>query len=447
MADGRMLPWSDVRPDERRGKPMTRGFILAAPSSGSGKTLAALGLLARFREQGVSVAGALCGPDYIGPRFHEAAAGRPSVNLDPWAMRPDLIRALLPRDADLLLVEGVGGLFDGAKGGAGSAADLAAMLGLPVVLVVDVRHQAQTAAAVALGCARLREDVHVAGVILNGVAGPHHAELAAERFQAAGVPLLGSIPLTPDFALPGGHTGIVQALAEDGLADLVEEAADAVMGVNMGALLDLAAPLPPLGEAAPPLAPLGQRIAVARDAAFAFAYPHLLDGWRRAGAEIMPFSPLADEAPDAAADAVFLPGGYPERHADQLTAAETFWTGLQAAASRNALIYGEGGGFMALGEALVDAAGTGHEMAGLLPLVAGIAEPKMHRGYRILKPLMGAPWKGGLRGHACHAASVIRAGRAQPLFHATHYGQREQGPEGMRNGRVMGSFLHVIDQA
>ena len=425
---------------------MTKGFVIAAPSSGSGKTLVTLGLLARFREMGVNVAGAKCGPDYIDPRFHEAATGRPSVNLDPWAMRPDLIHTLLPRDADLVAVEGVMGLFDGGKGGAGSTADLAAMLGLPVVLVVDVRRQAQTAAAIALGCARLREDVHVAGVILNGVASPRHAGLAAELFHKAHVPLLGSVPRTPGLDTPSRHLGLVQAMELDGLDDLIEEAADAVMGVNAMAIQDLARPLPAAHDPLTPvLAPLGQRIAVASDVAFAFAYPHLLQGWQRAGAEVMPFSPLANEAPDPAADAVFLPGGYPELHAGQLTAAETFWTGLQAAAGRAALIYGECGGYMALGEAIVDADGVGHEMAGLLPLVTSFAERKMHLGYRTLKPLMGAPWKGDLRGHEFHYATTINAGRAQPLFHASHLGQREQGPEGMRAGKVMGSFMHVID--
>ena len=425
---------------------MTKGFMIAAPSSGSGKTLVTLGLLARFREEGVNVAGAKCGPDYIDPRFHEAATGRPSVNLDPWAMRPDLIRTLLPREADLVLVEGVMGLFDGGKGGAGSSADLAAMLGLPVVLVVDVWRQAQTAAAVALGCARLRADVQVAGVILNGVASPRHAGLAAELFYQAGVPLLGSVPRTQGLETPSRHLGLVQAMELDGLADLIEEAADAVMGVNAAALQDLAQPLPAApNPSTPVLAPLGQRIAVASDAAFAFAYPHLLQGWQRAGAEIAPFSPLADEAPDPNADSVFLPGGYPELHAGKLTAAETFWTGLQAAAEGGALIYGECGGYMALGEAIVDADGTGHEMAGLLPLATSFAERKMHLGYRTLKPLMGAPWKGELRGHEFHYATIVKAGRAQPLFHAGHLGSREQGPEGMRIGTVMGSFMHVID--
>ena len=425
---------------------MTKGFVIAAPSSGSGKTLITLGLLARFRELGVNVAGAKCGPDYIDARFQEAATGRPSVNLDPWAMRQDLVRTLPPRDADLLLVEGVMGLFDGGKAGAGSTADLAAMLGLPVVLVVDVRRQAQTAAAIALGCANLREDVPVAGVILNGVASPRHAGLAAELFHEVDVPLLGSVPRTYGLETPSRHLGLVQAMELNGLDELIEEAADAVMGVNAMAIQDLAQTLPTSPDPLTPvLAPLGQRIAVASDMAFAFAYPHLLQGWQRAGAEVIPFSPLADDAPDPSADAIFLPGGYPELHADQLTAAEAFWTGLQGAADRGALIYGECGGYMALGEAIVDADGVGHEMAGLLPLVTSFAERKMHLGYRTLKPLMGAPWKGELRGHEFHYATTIKAGRAQPLFHAGQLGSREQGPAGMRAGNVMGSFMHVID--
>jgi cobyrinic acid a,c-diamide synthase len=423
---------------------MTTGFVIAAPSSGSGKTLVTLGLLRAFSERGVQVAGAKVGPDYIDPRFHEAASGRPSVSLDPWAMRPELLKSLLPRDADLLLVEGVMGLFDGAAGGAGSTADLAALLDLPVVLVVDVRRQAQTAAAVALGCARLRSDIRVAGAILNGVAGMRHAALASELFEKAEVPLLGYVARSGELAMPSRHLGLVQAMELGGLEDLLEGAADAAATVDLDALQAIARPLPG-AQAAAPLPPPGQRIAVAEDEAFAFAYPHLLDGWRRSGAELLRFSPLSDAAPAADADAVFLPGGYPELHASRLAVNTNFLDGVRAAADRGALLYGECGGYMVLGETLVDAEGIGHAMAGLLPLETSFAERKMTLGYRSLRPLMGAPWKGSLRAHEFHYATIARAGRAQPLFHVERTANATPGPTGMRVGKVMGSFMHVID--
>ena len=198
-------------------------------------------------------------------------------------------------------------------------------------------------------------------------------------------------------------------------------------------------------EDAPDLAPLGQRIAVADDAAFSFAYPHLLAGWRRAGAEIVPFSPLADEAPDGDADAVFLPGGYPELQAGRLAANRRFLEGLQAAAAGGAVIYGECGGYMVLGRGLIDADGTRHRMAGLLPLETSFAARKLHLGYREAKAAPGAPWTGTLRGHEFHYATVIAEGLAEPLFLVRRSGATDFAPSGLRVGTVMGSFIHIVD--
>jgi cobyrinic acid a,c-diamide synthase len=198
------------------------------------------------------------------------------------------------------------------------------------------------------------------------------------------------------------------------------------------------------GEA---LAPLGQRIAVARDVAFAFAYPHLLIDWREAGAEIAFFSPLADETPDAAADAVFLPGGYPELYAGRLAAAERFRAGLQAAALRGALVYGECGGYMVLGESLVDADGCAHRMLGVLPVATSFAERKLHLGYRRLRPIAGLPWAEPLSAHDFHYASIVAEGAAERLFEAEDAAGAPLGAIGLRRDRVMGSFAHVIDLA
>ncbi|HET6521900.1 MAG TPA: hypothetical protein VFG47_19080, partial [Geminicoccaceae bacterium] len=233
---------------------------------------------------------------------------------------------------------------------------------------------------------------------------------------------------------------------------LIARAADLVEAhVDLERLRRLARPFG-LGLHGPPprpLRPLGRRIAVAADAAFAFAYPAVLDGWRRAGAGIAPFSPLADEPPAPDADAVYLPGGYPELHAGRLAANSTFLEGLRASAARGAFVYGECGGFMVLGEALVDAEGGRHVMAGLLPVVASMAAPRLHLGYRglrLLEPCPLGPAGAGFRGHEFHYAALAASGDgAAPLFDARDSRGRELGPVGARVGTVAGSFAHLVD--
>jgi cobyrinic acid a,c-diamide synthase len=192
------------------------------------------------------------------------------------------------------------------------------------------------------------------------------------------------------------------------------------------------------------LPPLGQRIAIARDAAFAFAYPHLLHQWHRSGASLSFFSPLANEPAEPDADAIFLPGGYPELHAARLSANAAFLAGLRMS---KGLIYGECGGYMVLGEALVDARGTSHAMAGLLPVVTSFANRKLHLGYRQLTPEPGAPWSSPLRGHEFHYSSIVQEGAADRLFSARDAAGRDLAPMGLRRGRVMGSYAHAICEA
>jgi cobyrinic acid a,c-diamide synthase len=204
------------------------------------------------------------------------------------------------------------------------------------------------------------------------------------------------------------------------------------------------------GPPARPLRPLGQRIAIAADCAFAFAYPAIIEGWRHAGAEVVPFSPLADEAPDPAADAVYLPGGYPELHAGVLAAAGHFLDGLRASAARGAFVYGECGGFMVLGRTLVDRAGETHRMADLLPVTTSFAAPRRHLGYRRLKLLAPSPLgQAGttFRGHEFHYASLAEPGEGvTPLFEATDARRQPLGPLGACRGAVAGSFMHLIDR-
>ena len=472
---------------------MTRGLVIAAPASGSGKTTVTLALLRRLRDQGVRVASLKIGPDYIDPAFHAAASGRACFNADPWAMREATFRSALAaasRDADLVVAEGVMGLFDGATADEGSTADAAAAAGWPVVLVVDARAMAASAAAVVHGFASYRRGVEVAGVIYNRVGSARHAELLVEATAKTGLPVLGRLRHDPSLALPDRHLGLVQAAEHPDLERFLREAAGAIgSAVDVDALSRLAKPARPdaLGTgAAPaarsslasipassiaepdaagvgagvaaevgavgstaPLPVLGQHIAVARDEAFAFAYPLVLEGWRRAGAALSTFSPLAGEPPPPGADAVYLPGGYPELHAGRIAAAHTFLEGLRAAAGRGALVYGECGGYMALGESLVDANGEAHAMAGLLPVATTFAEPRLTLGYRAARTLARGPLGAagaGFRGHEFHYARALREGGGEALFRCADARGRDLGPVGCRAGRVMGSFVHLVDR-
>lgn len=429
------------------------GLVLAAPSSGAGKTTVTLGLLRAFARDGFAVRAAKSGPDYIDPAFHAVACGAPSFNLDAWAMPPDALRA---RAAALggapLLIEGAMGVLDGARDGTGSVADLARVLNLPVVLVLDIAKQSHSAPLAAAGFRALCPDVPLAGVILNRAGSAAHAAMARRAVEEAGIRVFGSVPRDPGLALPERHLGLVQAAETDGLEQFLDRAAHTVSaGVDLdavyGAADAMAAPgahaVTPGGAA---LAPLGQRIAVARDTAFAFSYPHILMDWRAAGAEITFFSPLNDEGPDPGATAVFLPGGYPELHAGPLSQAHRFHAGMHEAARRGACIYGECGGYMTLGDGLIDTAGKRHAMLGLLPLETSFAALRLSLGYRQLTALdaLGAPFDGAYRGHEFHYATITQEGTADRLFDARDAAGRDLGPVGLRQGRVCGSFAHLI---
>lgn len=426
---------------------MADGLVIAAPRSGSGKTLVTLGLLAALRRKGSIVAPAKTGPDYIDPVFLSRAAGREAINLDPWAMPAAQLRALATQQAtgaDLLLVEGVMGLFDAAADGVGSTADLAETLALPVILVVDADRQSQSVAPLVAGFANWRPGVRIAGVILNRVATARHERMLTTALRATGLPLLGAIPRRPELVVPERHLGLVLPGEVDAFPTFLDSATQTIGDfVDLGALLSLAGPLASSPQLPVALPPLGQRITIARDAAFAFLYPHLLDGWRAQGAELSFFSPLADEAPAPDADAVFLPGGYPELHASTLSSATRFHAGLRAARNRDALIYGECGGFMVLGEALVDKSGTTRAMAGLLPTVTRIDRPKRVLGYRRLIHDSPLPWPTGLMGHEFHYSSAKQSG-LPPLFDALDAEAIRQPPMGAQLGRTMGSYAHII---
>ncbi len=491
------------------------GLLIAAPRSGSGKTTLTLGLLRALRRAGLAVSSAKCGPDYIDPAFHQAATGRTSVNLDSWSMSPDMIAALAAyagTGSELVLAEASMGLFDGVPGPAGrtgASADVAAALGWPVLLVVDVSGQSQSAAAVVKGCATYDPRVTVAGVVLNRVASPRHLRLASEAIEAIGIPVVGAMPRSDDIKLPERHLGLVQAGETADVERRLDQMADFVTAhVRIDAIRALAAsdpvalsswpgalssragltrpPQPELcgtgspravfdgmarssptmtinrpamtveqpavtmkhGSKAPMVGirPPGQQIAVARDAAFSFLYPHVMQGWREAGAELRFFSPLADDPPDETCDACWLPGGYPELHAGQLAGAHRFLDGLRRFA-RTRPIHGECGGYMVLGHTLTDAYGHTHAMAGLLSVATSFARRKLHLGYRdatlveagCLGPA-GMRW----RGHEFHYATIEATGGDPPFAIVRDAYGSEPAPAGSRRGLVSGSFIHLV---
>ncbi len=463
------------------------GLLIGAARSSSGKTTLTLGLMRALTRRGLRVTPVKCGPDYIDPAFHAAATGRPGVNLDSWAMDSDLIARLAARagaGADIVIAEGAMGLFDGAPGGAagvGASADIAAMLGWPVILVHDVSGQAQTAAAIVRGLAAHDARVKIAGVVLNRVASERHRRLAAEAIEALGLQVFGALPRDETVSLPERHLGLVQAgetpaldARLDALADFIEAHADVAAIVACATIaatgnvipdpsrkrsdressLTPDAPVAALDSRSPALRasgmtnglqPPAQRIAIARDDAFSFFYPHLAQSWRDSGAELFFFSPLADEAPPDDCDLCWLPGGYPELHAGRLAAACVFMEGLRRFADGR-WVHGECGGYMVLGRALTDAAGETHEMAGLLELETSFAKRKLHLGYRCARlaadhPLGAAGFL--LRGHEFHYATVLREAGTPFALAQDAYGD-DARPAGLARDGVSGSFFHLM---
>lgn len=418
-----------------------KGLILTAPNSGGGKTTLTLALLRALKTRGIDIRSGKSGPDYIDPRFHEAASGTECVNLDAWAMSPTRINGLAAGDIPIL-IEGAMGLFDGAPPmGKGATADLARILGLPCVLICDVSKQSQSVAAVVEGFSRHSADVKIAGVILNKVGSPRHETMLRRALEPVGLPVLGAVYRDAKLETPSRHLGLVQATERDDLEDFLTYSANiAESSINIDYLMSLFEHQKNTQDTTNILPPPAQRIAIASDQAFAFTYPHLLSAWRRAGAELSFFSPLADQAPQAA-DLVILPGGYPELHAGKLALNHAFLSGLRKAKS----VYGECGGYMTMGEGLIDAKGNRHEMLGLLPLETSFAKRKLHLGYRNLAPQGGA-WGMPLNGHEFHYATTLKA-VGDPLFIASDAEDTALPPMGLINGPYWGSFAHVIDRA
>lgn len=439
------------------------GLIIAAPASNSGKTFITLGLLRAMKNAGLDIASAKIGPDYIDPGFHSAATEKPCPNLDGWAMRESSLAHQFNSlsKATAVICEGVMGLFDGASLAAsdhlndGSPASLARRTGWPVVLVIDASSQAASVAALIKGFLEFDPQVTVAGVIFNKVGSSSHITLiqtACEK-HLPNVRLYGFVPRRSDLELPARHLGLVMAGEHHELDNFLDRAGSFLSEhVDLQGLYDLArqsAYDPVQGTETAFIDPLGQRIAVARDPAFCFAYEHLLDYWRSQGAELMFFSPLNDEGPNEDCDSVYLPGGYPELYAESLSNAHSFQTALRLAAQQKKFIFAECGGYMVLGKIMIDKQATPHPMAGLLDLTTSFEKRKLHLGYRQILVQTDLPFakKGtALRGHEFHYARVLEENGSAPFSVQNAKGD-PLGAMGLYKGSVCASFMHLIDRA
>jgi cobyrinic acid a,c-diamide synthase len=429
-------------------------FLIAAPSSGSGKTVLTLALLRAFQKRGITVGSFKVGPDYIDPVFHHRASGRPCFNLDSWAMRDGTQTAVLSKvfnDNRLIIGEGVMGLFDGARDGSGSTADIASQYDLPIILVLDARGQSTSAGAVLSGFNSFRPGVKIAGVIFNKTGGPGHIQMLSAAADQVGIPALGFVPRTDSLGLDHRHLGLVQARETTDLERFLEKASEVIEAhVDLDGMLSLAQKRTQItkGEL-PAILPLGQKIAVAEDDAFSFTYPHILSAWKNAGVELSFFSPLADQVPSTKADAIYLPGGYPELHCEKLSSAENFRAGMRRAAEAGTAIYGECGGFMVLGESLTAKDNKPYPMLNLLPIQTSFAEPKLHLGYRnaIIESncVLGATGS-AFKAHEFHYAKLSASEPISPLFLLSDALGKDIGVAGAIRDNIAGSFIHIIDR-
>lgn len=436
------------------------GLVIAATASGTGKTTIATGLM-RALSRSRSVAPFKVGPDYIDPGYHGVAAGRRGRNLDSYMCQPSSIPPLYAHGSagcDIGVVEGVMGLFDGRIGDdplsiEGSTAEIASLLGLPVVLVIDARHMSQSAAAMVHGFATMRTDVRVSGVIINRVGSPRHADIITHAVESMGVEVLGAIPRVTDIEVPSRHLGLVTAVEQGEQLDAVIEAMANLVEryVDIDRLLSLARTPAEVAAWDPNLA-LGRvasagpvRVAVAAGPAFSFTYAEHLELLAAAGAEVVEFDPLSDDLPEAAG--YIIPGGFPEEHADALSVRDDVRRDLRQAAEDGAIIHGECAGLLWLLEDL-----GGRRMCGIIPGRASMARLKL--GYRegvALNDSALATVGTRVRGHEFHKTALsddtVSAATAAGWRPAWAWRGWDGKPvtEGLisDSGRIHASYLHV----
>lgn len=432
----------------------TRWLVIAGVASGVGKTTVTLGLLEAYRRRGLTVQAFKVGPDFIDPGFHEAVTGRPSHNLDGWMCGRRHVLETAARhtaDADLAVVEGVMGCFDGYDGTSedGSTAQIAKWLGAPIVLVVDARAQSRSAAAVVLGFERFDPEMRIAAVIFNRVASEVHArwlrEAVATRCDALPV---GALPRSESIVLPERHLGLVTAVEgalgaerRGHLADLVEAS------VDLGELLACAAPLelPEVAPAFPPASPVRARIGVARDAAFQFYYHENFALLEKAGARLVFWSPCTErDIPEA--DGLYFGGGYPELFAQRLSENESMRAAVRKFAESGRPVYAECGGLMYLAESLEDLGGVAYPMVGVLPAKVRMLPKRLSLGYTEVHLTAAAPIGSAgtaARGHEFHYSTLESVPGSVPRVYRLHRRRGDEREEGYLLDRTLMSYVHL----
>jgi cobyrinic acid a,c-diamide synthase len=442
------------RDSANRGSGMTaRGFVIAGTQSGVGKTTVATGVIAALVRGGHRVQPFKAGPDYIDPTYHTRAAGHPSRNLDSWMLPHDALRELFTRAcaaADIAVVEGVMGLFDGRSGEdeVGSTAQIAKLLGLPVILVLDAGKMARSAAAMVLGYQSFDPGLQLGGVILNNVASDSHYAMCKMPIEAVtGIPVLGCVPRRPGLKLPERHLGLIPTVEGPAADAYFDELATLIAReIDLDTLTRLARPIPDACSTGlfpnEPQA-VQARIAIAADRAFSFYYQDTLDLLEAWGAELAPFSPLEDAALPPGTDGVYLGGGFPEMYAAELAENAAMRAAIRDAAAHGVPVYAECGGLMYLGESLDDFDGASHAMAGVLPVRSGMTRSKLTLGYRTATARKDTPLlRAGetVRGHEFHWSTLDEASSTKDGA----YDLAETGKiEGFSRGAVLASYVHL----
>ncbi|WP_047150414.1 cobyrinate a,c-diamide synthase [Aneurinibacillus tyrosinisolvens] len=419
-----------------------RRIIIAGTGSGAGKTTITLGLMAALRQKGLVVQGFKCGPDYIDPAYHTAITGRPSRNLDSWMLPEDTVGEILhrgSRDADVSIIEGVMGLYDGKSPteDTGSTAEISLLTGTPVILVLNVHSMARSAAAVVKGFQALNPAVPIVGVIANHAGSEGHGKIIkAAVEQECGIPVLGTIVRTPDIAIPERHLGLLPAVERGELDPLFERIGEIVsQSIDLDRIIDLAVSQPLPAVQAPLFREAAGKpvvkLAVARDAAFNFYYPENIEMLEAGGAECVFFSPLAGETVPYDADGLYIGGGFPEEFAAVLAGAQESRESIRQAIERGMPAFAECGGFMYLTEEIVTSDGQGYPMVGLIPGRTRMQTKRAALGYREVTGMEGNFLLGegeSARGHEFHYSTFEPGGGIVPAYQTKgRFGSKQEG--------------------
>lgn len=460
-------------------------LIIAGTGSGAGKTTVTLGLMKALARSGMSVQGFKCGPDYIDPTYHTAVTGRASRNLDAWMTSPEYVRNAFAKASaghDISIIEGVMGLYDGKDplSNTGSTAEIALVTQTPVILVVDVRSMARSAAAIVLGFQQLEPELNIAGVIVNRCGSAGHYSIVKKAIeQMCGIPVVGWLKREEDMSIPERHLGLVPAIERGELEPLFERAADVLLeGTDLDAIVAIAKAAPSIEELAISRENVSRQnsdslwsgadlkssgdsasgqpdereissypvIAVARDAAFNFYYPDNLELLEAAGAQLKYFSPLAGEGIPSEADGIYLGGGFPEEFAALIADNVLFLEGLREAVRGDMPLFAECGGYMVLAETLTNREGLTYNMAGIIPAQVQMQAKRAALGYREARAVEDSFLleKGDvIRGHEFHYSTMTYQEEGSIPYAYETKGLRGMKQEGYARGNVVAGYTHI----